>query len=35
MLPSVMCAIFALFLVLAGMAMGWKADEEGAETEAE
>ena len=35
MLPSVMCAVFALFLVLTGMAMGWKEDEDGAEAETE
>ena len=34
MVPSVMCALFALFLVLTGMAVGWEEEEE-AEAEVE
>jgi hypothetical protein len=33
MMPSVMCALFALFLVLTGMTIGWAEETEAAEGE--
>jgi hypothetical protein len=35
MLPSVMCSVAALFLVLTGMAMGWSDGEDAVEPDAE